>query len=474
MNYVQLQAELSDRLAAFSSKIAMRCAQGLTDAPTQAEDLVAGLLRELLSYRNLRNANQGGRNFPGVDLVDDERHLAVQVTAETSLDKIKSTIETIIRHNVHERYPDLRIFVLTTRQQTYSQPAIDRALGGRMKFAVNDHTWDFRDLLRMSTHAGPIAYRRALDTLDAYETGALDAFTGADFDPPMVVETVEFNLIELYLPQCLYVADLLDPPKQRRDARKQLRQRAETLGKRLPSDFSVFEGKIVTFYDLESDRNPFEGLYDRGTATRLGVGEFWAADTAQENLFKSLLRLCLQEQLYKRHVRWVHDEKIFAFFPLREDLWSREETWVDRKTSTRNVVLYKVSKKDPNKGGYRHLAFEADFLRDDTDWFLAIRPDWYFTTNPDYRPSPIAADLKKGIKRLENNKSVEQHFRFLANWLRGASEGDLLTQRTGYLSFGDIKTFSNHPALDDGRWIPFKYDAPEVNLPNDFLELIQE
>ncbi len=473
MHYQALHAELRARLAALSVQITASCAQGLTDLPKHAEDLVAGLLRELMGYRNIRNLNaRGSGNFPGLDLADDEKHIGFQVTATPTLEKIKDTLAIVLRHRLYEKYPQFKMVILTEKQASYSQAAIDNVLDGKMLFDCAQSILDYRDFLNAATHASPVAIRRALDVLDAYERGALDALASADFDPPAVTEGVELNLLEIYFPRTLYVADLLDRPKARSDARKHVRTVAEGIGLRLPSDYEVAEGKLITFYNLEESINLFEGLYDRGTLTTLAPEDFSCIDQNQERVFKSLLRLCLQQQLYRHRVHWRYEDKLFVFLPWTDEKLMREERWTDKRTDTRTVVLYKASKRDPSKGGFRHLAFQVDFLTTDDDWLMAIRPDWYFSTHPNYRPSPIGPDLLKGIKRLETNKSVEQHFRFLWRWLQDVTEGDLLSQRSGFLSFGDIKTFDNHPALDDKRWLPPKAEESLSEATEEFADLL--
>lgn len=473
MNILNLQAELRGRLATLSAKVAASCAQGMTDLPKQAEDLVAELLRELLGYRNIRNLNTGAGSFPGLDLADDERRTAFQVTATTSLDKIKQTLSTVIDHDLHQQYPELRLFILTAKQDSYSQASIDKVVGGRFKFAADDAIWDYRDLLRKATHASPVALQRAIDVFDAYDSGALASLASADFDPPRVTETVEANLVDLYFPQELYLADLLDRPGARSNGRKHARKSAQALQLKLPSDFEVFEGKLVTFHDLDGENHPFPGLFDKGTTTAISSKEFWRIDGDHERVFKSLLRFSLQQQVYRKRVGWRHEEGLFVFLP-EEGKLERVETWSDKKANARTVVIYKASKRDPSKGGFRHFAFQADFVRAADDWFIALRPDWYFSTNPDYRPSPIGGKLMTGLKRLENNKSVEQHFRFLWRWLQSQSYGDLWTDKSGHLTFGDIKTFDTHPALDDDRWRPLKAEPVDVDpdAPPELAELM--
>ena len=475
MQYQTLHTELRARLASLSAQIAASCAQGLLDLPKHAEQLTVGLLRELLDYRSIRNLNAVERqNFPGIDLADDQKKVGFQITATPTLEKVKETLATVLRHGLHGRYPTVKVVVLSGKQRSYSQAAIDAVLQGNMRFSAVEDILDFEDILRVAATASPIALRRALDVLDAYEHGALDALEAADFDPPAVTEEVELNLVELYFPSTLYIADLLERPKQKRDARKHLRLAADSKGFRIPSDYEIFEGKLLTFHNLEMMPNAFEGLFDRGTLTAIGSKTFARTDENQERVFKSLLRFCLQQNLYQQRVVWNHDDKIFVFMPLTDGKLIREEQWTDKRTGTRTVVLYKASKKDPSKGGYRHLAFQVDFLTSEDRWFMAIRPDWSFTTNPNFRPSPIADELLKGIKRLEINKSVEQHFRFLWKWLRGVTDGDLLTHGKGFLSFGELLTFDSHPALDDNRWLPAKMEEPVPPAADEFSDLLTQ
>lgn len=476
MKHVALHTSLATRLSALSVQISASCAQGLTDLPKHAEDLIAGLLHEFLGYRHIRNLNATERrNFPGLDLADDEKRTGFQVTASNDLEKIKSTLETAKKHGLLTKYPNVKIFILTKKQSTYSQSAIDKVLGDAKGFSATKDILDIQDLLLAATSASPISLAKAHALLDAYEHGAVAGLVSADFDPPSgVTESVELNLLQLYFPSKIFIADLLSRPKTRSDGRKHLRDSASQLGNRVPSDFEVFEGKLVTFYDLEASANPFAGLYDRGTTTTLQSKSFAAIDENYERVFKSLLRFTLQQQMYKQRVFWRHEEKIFVFMPMTDEQLVRKEQWTDKRSDTRSVVLYKVSKKDPNKGGFRHLAFQAEFVAIGDDWFIAIRPDWYFSTHPNFRPSPIGPDLLKGIKRLENNKSVEQHFRFLCRWLRNVGDGDLITEGTGHLSYGDIVEFDNHPGLDDSRWLPIISVEPPPESAADLADLLHQ
>jgi hypothetical protein len=460
VNYQELQNVLRDRLSSFSRKVGAACAQGLTDLPKLSENVAAALLRELMGFRTLRNLNsEQTKNFPGLDLADDKLKLGVQVTATASLDKVRNTLETAARHHLHDRYSRIVIFVLTEKQNSYSAASLKTVIPDGFEFDPRRDILDYRDLLSQAVTASPLSVRRAIDALDAYEKGALLAWGEADFDPPDVYEEVELNLIEVYPPKRLYVAALVKDASGRRpkNPRSAARALAENLGRKLPSGYEVHERNLVTFHNLEARPNAFTDIYDSGTVTPLAPSEYVRIDSNHERIVKSLLRLTLQEQLYRHKVRWQHEEGLFYFLPEDDGGLIRRICWKDKKSATRTVVIYSASKKDPTKGGFKHLAFAVDFIEISGRWFMTIRPDWYFSTNPDYRVSPISAKLLKYIKGQEVNQDVEQHFRFLCSWIRMLEADDLLSfQHTSQvrLSFGEEVSFNTHRYLDDKRWLP--------------------
>jgi hypothetical protein len=466
MNYQAQQNELRDRLAEFSRRIQAAVAQGLTDLPKLSENLVAALMKELLDFRSIRNLNAEEKtNFPGIDLADDERRIAVQVTATASLHKIKTTIATVLRHSLETQYPRVILFVLTEKQATYSQSALDTACAGRIEFLAGRDVLDYRDLLRAAATAHPVALQRALDAFRAYDTGVSDVIATCDFDPPVITEEALINLVELYLPKTLYVADLVNVTEVRRirNQRKGLRGHASTLGRVLPSGYEVQTGQLLTFINL-ADSSPFNGLFDPGTLTPLSPAEFASVDDANNRVLKSLLRLTLQQQLYQQKVKWLHDERLFCFMPESEDALLREVRWKDQRQAKRTLYKPMPARNEYPWTTYRHFSFEVDFLELEGAWFALLRPDWYYSTGPsDFRKSPGAEVLSAGLKRLGNNQALHSHFRFLCHWLRSIETADLLAcdASAGRLSFGEGVVLDGHRCLDDSRWTPLKTnDSP--------------
>lgn len=467
MKHLDLLTEFRTLMARFVSEVEASGAMGMYDTHRVAENLMAGLFRELYDWRSLRNLNvTQDKNFPGIDLADDLAGISIQVTATPSLDKIKHTIETFIRHQLHLRYQRLVVYVLTHRQARYSQQALDQAASGLVPISEASDILDFKDICARAAEVSPTKLAAALGVLRDFMHGTTRGLSDADFDPPTrPAERVDLNLVEVYFPKTLYIADLhadVRPARQKRisNERKLVRESLARVGLRAPSDYEVLGGQLVTFYPLDNTQGPFAQVVDLGTVTPLRPREFYSGDEARERVFKSLLRFVLQQKLYKHAVQWMHEEALFAFVPRNESDTVREETWQGQRTSTRRVYERKSNRKDPSKTFIcKHFAFAADFVRVDEGWYVALTPDWYFSHGSDYRRSKFADQSLAWLKRQEVNRTVYDHFRFLTAWLGALDSDDLFGpsgQTAPTLTFGEVVSFANHPALPDESWLPLR------------------
>lgn len=89
------------------------------------EDTYGALLNSIYGFK-LVNANEDKRNFPGIDLIDEEALLCVQVTADTSPEKMRETL----RKPVMEQLPN----------KGYTQKSVMRASRIRMPRGANRPT----------------------------------------------------------------------------------------------------------------------------------------------------------------------------------------------------------------------------------------------------------------------------------------------------------------------------------------------
>lgn len=472
----ELRSELSELVLNVEGASAMQ----MYDLHRLAEGVVLGLFREILDLPNLRNLNATERkNFPAIDLADDTKRFAVQVTATPTLDKINDTLSTFLHHDLASSYDRLVVYVLTRKQNSYSQSAINTIIQGRLDFQPNRDILDYRDLLAKAVDLSPAKVQAAVEVLHSYKRGGAPAgLAGTDFDPPLAIEGASLNLVEIFFPSQLYIGDLLPQIKpegrsgRAHGVRNAIREHLKSAGLWAPTDFEVNARRVITFHPLENSSNPFASIVDLGTVTPIKPDEFCDIDDDHERVFKSLLRLCFQSKLYKHRVKWKHEDGLFIFVPRDEGDLLREETWTGQKQSSRRVFERKLNKNDPDKTFVcKHFAFSVDFVRADGRWFAALTPDWYFSYGDGYRRSRFADQSLSWLKRREINRTVADHFRFLVFWLGSLDTDDLFSTSTAsapQLSFGDVVHFNNHPGLDDEQWLPIKDEA--IDDPDLFQE----
>lgn len=479
MKQQDLINRLRDELAHFVAQTEGNSAMGLTDHNKIAENLICGLMREILGLRGLKNLNATERaNFPAIDLADIGARVAVQVTATATLQRVKSAIKKFLDHNLDLSFDRLIVYVLARKQNSYGQDSIDKLVGQRMSLDGKNDILDYTDLLEKAIHLEPVRLAAALRVVEAYNRGVPIGMAADDFDPPPnETEEPTLNLVEVFFPRTLYVADLnpdfLVRPTGfgRKPDREVLRHHGRNYGKTLPSDFCVHAGQIITFHDLNDESNPFAWAVDVGTIVDLKPHEFYGADEAQERVFKSLLRYALQVKLYRERVQWRHDEKLFAFMPLHDEDLHREIAWQGLRQGDRHVYERKLSKKDEDKVfTQKHFAFAVDFYHLEKHWYASLTPDWYFSYGSDFKSSRYAAGNISWLKRQENNSTVETHFRFLVSWLRELDASDLFSQnnRPTNVSIGEPVSLPGLPALPDVEWLPVQAPQEDNDTPDLF------
>ncbi|PBQ07770.1 hypothetical protein CCL07_08815 [Pseudomonas congelans] len=115
----RLMDALEVYFAVFQVCISRKSRMGLVDDNILAEDFVASLLNQLRGWR-LKNVNTKCSNVPGIDLIDDEGKIGVQVTADNSQQKIDNTQTMVNRHNLREKIDKLVVFFLVPKKIKYN------------------------------------------------------------------------------------------------------------------------------------------------------------------------------------------------------------------------------------------------------------------------------------------------------------------------------------------------------------------
>lgn len=109
MKSESLLREIRDSLAYISSRVAHDNKQGYTDFNKYAEKLFKPIFGHIYNkeFRQFKIVNQ-----PGIDLYSLDDEIAIQVTSDSSADKLRHTLDTFLKFDLHKKYDALYIFFL--------------------------------------------------------------------------------------------------------------------------------------------------------------------------------------------------------------------------------------------------------------------------------------------------------------------------------------------------------------------------
>ncbi len=134
---------IADSLALLSQQVTIRNAINLYDINIVAETFYADMLN-LIEDLELKNANTVEKNAPGIDLIDEKNKISIQVTSDSTSEKIKHSIEEFILNHSYEKY-DRMVILILTRKKKYTTQFDTKGL---FQFDKNSDIWDIEDLIK--------------------------------------------------------------------------------------------------------------------------------------------------------------------------------------------------------------------------------------------------------------------------------------------------------------------------------------
>lgn len=458
MKLLNIQHRIRELMSIFVTQVKGATTVHMTDINHVSETVLIPLFAEVYGYKNLRNLNYtDGLNYPGIDLADETAKVAIQVTATSGSEKVKDTLRKFIDYKLYEKYNRLIIYILTEKQGSYSGSGYEEIIQGRFIFDKDKDIKDYRDILEQVAAFQIDKASRVENILEAnFGEGFVHLFQAT---PEPQTETLYLNLLELFFPDTLYVADLdIDRDEIIKNSGGALRRYSPTrkiaqaalkqLGLRFGVDWVCHENKVVTFHDLEDKHLSLTEIIDEGTITPLNSEEFYSIDENHERVFKSLLGRCLQQKLYHKQVSWQEQEKVFIFSEV-DGNEIRYEEWQGKKKNERIVYERVMKNNKPDEILYcKHLAFQTQYKRFENRWYLLIKPDWFFSYDG-YRQSYYGAEKIDWLKRRENNSHIFSQLRLIVYFLKQEKPSDFFVTRFPYpfLSFGELLSFGSAPVL---------------------------
>lgn len=454
-----------------------------------AESFLVPVLNEVfgLQLENL-NATQK-KNYPAIDLADFKNRVAFQITSTGTLDKIRTTLQTFERHRLHEQFDVLYIYVITQKKEQYNDNKLSDVIPKDFSFVSANHVIDKDSILQKINEISAASKLQAIAKLYEHEFSDIQIEQRKkEFERGYLEsqpEDISPNLVGINFSSILYKADLkideepiiakvneyltsigkkkvksLKPGKLVKSALREIDA--------MCSDWVLYGKCLYTFRDLTKKSEPFRKLVDVETITSLDCEEFYEQSEAAIRVFKNLLRNTFMELCYKRGLQWYNPRGLFRFSS-KKPPGVKQVRWKGKNESTKTVIFAMQNKKEGHLICYRHLAFRCSFLNFEKDWYMTINPTWSFTNPGGYKESRFESAYMSGLKRMENNNSVYNYFRFFAYYL---SYSDLFTTEFPYMQIQKPKPMSLSPSLQEHKWNPVKIvektiDAPPTDIKAD-------
>lgn len=444
----------------------------------RAEVFTIPLFKLLFGWDELEDLNLDQANYPGIDLGDEKNRVAIQVTSETSLGKVKDSIAKFTKNAYYKKYERLVIFMIRDKQSSYSEAAISKSCDGKIDFKYREDIIDLSDLMRfiksLSKNELEVVLRLFQDETGYIENSPIIEILETEehhFDPPKdpPFENGLLNLVEIGFPNTLYLGEWNFSKKSLgtkiRNDSKLVKEALSQQDLKFSVDWVTIEKQIITFHDLSDANIPLSKVVDQGTVTELESDEIYD-NPFYRTKFVELLQKCLQQKLFKLSIYWQHQEKEYIFCPINEKDEVRKIEWKEIKTDERTVYRQIPDLKDESKVYcHEHFAFETRFYYLDSTWYLAFTPDWFYSSDGYKRAWYAIEDKRKYKKRVETNQSISTHVRFLKSFIsvndpQKRQQMGLFADKEPeyypykYLWIKNIQELNRLPRLPDSKWKP--------------------
>lgn len=144
MNREKYLKEIIKLLAILKVEIGLSNANNLTDINIYSENFYRDFLNVVYGY-NLENTNFSEQNFPSIDLIDEKKKIAIQVTATSSLGKTQKTVQSFIKKKIHRKCN--RLIILNIKNKSVHRK---KTMGqsGVFEIDTKKDIWDVNDLTR--------------------------------------------------------------------------------------------------------------------------------------------------------------------------------------------------------------------------------------------------------------------------------------------------------------------------------------
>lgn len=108
--------EILRGLSYLKSKVELNNSVNYYDINITSESFYCDFLNLIYGY-NLKNVNLITKNYKAIDLIDEEKRIAIQVTSDSTSTKIKETIRKFEEAGQYKKVEQLKILILTSKRK---------------------------------------------------------------------------------------------------------------------------------------------------------------------------------------------------------------------------------------------------------------------------------------------------------------------------------------------------------------------
>ncbi|MBD2741589.1 DUF4365 domain-containing protein [Coleofasciculus sp. FACHB-1120] len=224
----------------------------------------------------------------------------------------------------------------------------------------------------------------------------------------------------------------------------------QKIGRDLGQEWLLKENFVLSFHNLREP--PWTEICDPGTIEEHDVEE-WSLSSRLERQqeFVWLLNKALREKV-KIDLSFDPKKKCYYFKPTADKSARQYDYRSLAKKTHRDVFQRYLKKNSEEVAYYRHSAFQGQFLRIESNWFLEITPTYFFSRDG-YTRDKFEQEKLSGIKRLEKNSAVFGQLVMWAEYLSTPAQGELFTPIYQFLEFDRLEEFEIDVGINDSIWL---------------------
>lgn len=447
MNRKKSIDRISELFSRFQAEVETLNSNNLYDINIHSETVIIPLLNIVYNLK-LINANVEDKNAAGIDLIDKENKISIQVTSDSKSDKVIHSIEEFIKYEREKEYDILFMYILTKRQKKYTSKKIKELTNGVIEFNPEIHIIDFRNIVKeINSWISLDKINRVRELLENEFTEEKIEFRKkiATSKTSEINEILYPNIIEIGMPEKIYLSNVsIDRDtiikkswettyKLKRSAsnRKVILKGLEQAGVMPIYDWHIHSNTLISIYNPST--SVLSQFVETGSPTEISVVDYCNRGLTEVNEFKKFLNIIISNDLYFKGIKWIDKERVYRFSVLQKIAQERKISWKLKNRATRSVVSEIWNSEKNQISAFKHLAFKGNPIYSNEKWYFTIIPTWTFTWNG-FQKSFNHSKLLTGIKNLENNQSVYNSFRFISYCLTNVIDDEIEGKK--YLKFG--------------------------------------